>query len=61
MEERNITFNHIYNVDESAFSTVQSPQKIVVTKGRKQVDGVTSAEREARTTVVCATNPIIAM
>ncbi|XP_050302775.1 uncharacterized protein LOC126740691 [Anthonomus grandis grandis] len=56
--EHNITFYRIYNVDESALSTVQRPQKIMATKGRKQVGAITSAERGAHTSVVCAMNPI---
>lgn len=37
--------NRIYNVDESGMSTIQRPQKILATAGRKQVGVVTSAER----------------
>lgn len=43
----------ICNADESALSTVQRPQKIFATSGRKQVGSLTSAERGSHTTVVC--------
>lgn len=42
--ENNITFDRIYNVDDSALSTVQRPQKIkkiMASKGRKQVGATT--------------------
>lgn len=48
--------NRIYNVDESALSTVQRPQKILATTGRKQVGCLTSAERGSHLTVVCCMN-----
>lgn len=43
----------IYNADESALSTVQRPQKVFATTGRKQVGSITSAERGSHVTVVC--------
>lgn len=43
----------MYNVDESALSTVQRPQKIFATTGRKQVGALTSAEKGSHVTVVC--------
>lgn len=48
--------NRIYNVDESGLSTVQRPQKILATVGRKQVGAITSAERGSNVTVVCCMN-----
>lgn len=48
--------NRIYNVDESGLSTVQRPQKILATTGRKQVGAITSAERGSNVTVVCCMN-----
>lgn len=53
MEKYNFEPNNIYNVDESALSTVQKPSKIFATKGKKQVGCITSAERGTHTTVVC--------
>ena len=54
----NIPPERIFNMDESALSTVQRPPKIFATKGRKQVGAITSAERGIHTTVVCCMNPI---
>lgn len=34
----------IYNIDESAITTVHVPVKVVAGKGAKQVDSVTSGE-----------------
>lgn len=50
--------HRIYNADESGLSTVQKPQKILATTGRKQVGVLTSAERGTNTTVVCCANAI---
>lgn len=58
LTEQDISFDRIFNVDESALSTVQRPQKILATKGRKQIGAITSAERGIHTTVVCCMNPI---
>ncbi|KAF2894667.1 hypothetical protein ILUMI_11506 [Ignelater luminosus] len=44
---------NIYDVDKSGLSTVQNPPKVFVTKGRKQVGGITSAECGTHTTAVC--------
>lgn len=49
----------IYNMDESGFTTVQSrTERIVATKGRKQVGVATSAEKGQRFTAVCAMNAV---
>lgn len=53
IDKNNITPNAIYNVDESALSTVQRPQKVFATTGRKQVGSLTSAEKGSHSTVVC--------
>lgn len=53
ISKNNITPNNIYNMDESGLSSVQKPQKIFASKGRKQVGAITSAERGTHTTVVC--------
>lgn len=50
--------HRIYNADESGLSTVQKPQKILATTGRKQVGVITSAERGINTTVVCCVNAV---
>lgn len=42
----------IYNMDESALTTVQVPPKVFAQKGKKQVGAITSAERGVHTTVV---------
>ncbi|KAJ8962364.1 hypothetical protein NQ318_018348 [Aromia moschata] len=56
--EHNIGFDRIFNMDESVLSTVQRPQTILATKGRKQIGAITNAERGIHTTVVCCMNPI---
>lgn len=43
----------IYNIDESGFTTVQIPAKVVSTRGKKQVGSLTSAERGELCTVLC--------
>ena len=48
----------IYNLDETGFTTVQAPSKIVSVRGKKQVGAVTSAERGELVTFVCAINAI---
>lgn len=53
IKKENINNMNIYNADESALSTVQRPQKIFATTGRKQVGAITSAERGSHVTVVC--------
>jgi len=51
--ERIIPFSNIYNVDESGFSCVQKPKRIVATKGKKNVGALTSGEKGRTITVVC--------
>lgn len=46
--------NNIWNVDESGITNVQRPGKIVATKGARQVNKMTSAERGFTVTIVCA-------
>lgn len=41
----------IFNMDESAITTVQVPSKVFAKKGKKQVGALTSAERGVHTTV----------
>jgi len=51
--ERIIPFSNIYNVDESGFSCVQKPKRIVATKGKKNVGALISGEKGKTITVVC--------
>lgn len=44
---------NIFNMDESGFSTVQRPQKILAQRGKHQVGALTSGERGTNTTCVC--------
>lgn len=52
IEEQKIDKTLIFNMDESALTTVQVPPKVFAQKGKKQVGAVTSAERGVHTTVV---------
>lgn len=59
MDQHQFAPENIYNVDESGLSTVQKrPQRILATKGRKQVGALSSAERGQHLTVVCCMNAI---
>ena len=59
MEQYKFFPENIYNVDESGLSTVQKkPQKILATKGRKQIGTLNSAKRGRQLTVVCCMNAI---
>lgn len=58
VKKYNIPPERMFNMDESALSTVQRPSKVFATKGRKQVGALTSAERGIHTTVVCCMNPL---
>ncbi|KAK6191085.1 hypothetical protein SNE40_002832 [Patella caerulea] len=46
----------IWNMDETALTTVQKPSKIMAEKGIRQVGKVTSAERGELVTFICAMN-----
>lgn len=48
----------IFNIDETGFTTVHKPGKIISVKGEKQVGKVTSAERGTLVTVCCAISAI---
>ena len=48
----------VYNVDETAVTTVQTPTKIIARKRMKQVGAVTSAERGTLVTVALAVNAV---
>ena len=48
----------ICNMDKTGVTNVQKPGKVVATKGVNQVGKMTSAERGATVTVICAMNAI---
>lgn len=48
--------DRIWNVDETGVTTVQKLSKVLAAKGKRQVGGLTSAERGTNTTLVCAMN-----
>ncbi|KAL8608290.1 hypothetical protein ACOMHN_042157 [Nucella lapillus] len=52
IEENGFTADKIYNMDETGHSTVQTPSKVISTKGKRQVGAATSAERGTNTTGV---------
>lgn len=57
VDENDIDAFHIYNVDESGFSTVQKKSpKILASKGKHQVGFIASGERGINTTLVCCCN-----
>lgn len=52
IDENKIEKTMIFNMDESALTTVQVPPKVFALKGKKQVGAITSAERGVHTTIV---------
>ena len=56
LEAKNYAPSRIWNMDETGLTTVQKPGKILASKGTRQVGKVTSAERGALVTLVCACN-----
>ncbi|XP_065323820.1 uncharacterized protein LOC135930944 [Gordionus sp. m RMFG-2023] len=50
--------HNIWNADESGFTTVQTPAKIIAQKGAKQVGSITSGERGTLVTICLAINAI---
>jgi hypothetical protein len=44
-DKYNFQCQYIYNVDETAVTTVQKPTRIIARKGVKQVAAISSAER----------------
>lgn len=56
LDEHKFTADQIYNMDETALSTVHKPSKVVAQKGKHQVGAITSGERGLTTTGVCAMN-----
>jgi hypothetical protein len=51
LDKYNFQYQDIYNVDETAVTTVQKPSRIIIRKGVKQVGVVTSTERGSLVTV----------
>ncbi|KAJ3655638.1 hypothetical protein Zmor_014759 [Zophobas morio] len=52
MTNENIPTSRIYNMDESALTTVHKPPRVFARKGKKQVGALTSGERGQHVTVV---------
>lgn len=52
LTDNNIPSSRIFNIDETGFSTVQRPCKIIARKGQKQVGRAVSGERGITTTVI---------
>jgi transposase len=50
---RRIPPENVFNVDETGLSICHKPHKIVARRGKKNVGGLTSAERGKNTTIVC--------
>ena len=54
LEMHPFTPARVWNMDETGIINVQTPGKIVATKGVRQVVKMTSGERGATVTVICA-------
>lgn len=54
MDRHKFSPSNIYNVDETGCTTVQKPQNVVSSRGKKQVGALTSGERGELVTVVYA-------
>ncbi|GFX21594.1 uncharacterized protein TNCV_1400081 [Trichonephila clavipes] len=48
----------IYNMDETGFTTVHTPAKVIAPKGKKQVGSMTSCERGTNITIICSINAV---
>ncbi|XP_065645523.1 uncharacterized protein LOC136075994 [Hydra vulgaris] len=53
-EEHKFSPKQLWNMDETGITNVHKPGKIIATKGKRQVSKITSGERGATVTVVCA-------
>jgi hypothetical protein len=53
VHENNLDAGRIFNVDETALSTVQKSQKVLACKGKHEVGAMTSAGRRTNTTCTC--------
>ena len=58
LAEYNFFPNEIYNVNETGVRTTHKTAKIIDLKGKKQVNGITSAERGELVTIVCGANAL---
>lgn len=56
LDEYKFSADQIYNVDETAVSTVHKPSKVIAQKGKHQVGAITRGERSLTLTGVCAMN-----
>ena len=56
LDRYNFEPNEIWNCDETGISTVHVPPKILAPKGKKQIGGMTSAERGTNVTMIAAVN-----
>lgn len=54
LDREKISERDIWNIDETGYTTVQKPKKIIAPKGQKQVGQITSGERGQLVTVCCA-------
>lgn len=53
VDENKLDGTVIFNMDETALSTVQKPQKVLAKRGKHQVGAITSGERGTNTTGIC--------
>ena len=53
-EEHKFSAKQLWNMDETGITNVYKPGKIIATKGKQQVSKMTSGERGATVTAVCA-------
>jgi hypothetical protein len=56
VQGNNLDAGRIFNVDETALSTVQKSQNLLARKGKHQVRAMTSADRGTNTTCICCTS-----
>ena len=56
LSEGQFTTNRIWNCDETGFSNVVEPGKVVCTKGTRQIRKATGGERGKNVTALCAYN-----
>nr|XP_023022966.1 uncharacterized protein LOC111511186 [Leptinotarsa decemlineata] len=54
MEKHRFVPKNVYNSDETSISTIQTPGKILATKGQKRVESIASWERGKNITLMCA-------
>ncbi|XP_072400179.1 uncharacterized protein [Diabrotica undecimpunctata] len=52
--KHHLTPDRIWNIDETGVTTVQKLSKVLAQRGKKQVGGLTSAERGVNVTIVAA-------